>query len=568
MFPEESYDLVSLSIQHQNPLYDFLTTYTPRRLKSMFAYCEFLYYNSPQVFSTLKKFALYPVTDFRLETPQPKQRELYTKLINKHIKLKNHLIAASIDKYIYGNSFTSIYFPFQRFLECSKCTHKVNISNVDYKFRIAGKNFTFSYRCPQCSQTVVARVVDVHIKDPARIRLIRWDPKHIEIEHNDLTGDSIYYYTIPNKIQNQILNGDKYILETTPLEIIAAVAAKQTFRFSPGKIFHLRMDAPAGLSARWGIPPIIAAIKQFLYVAALRKANEAIALEHIVPMRILHPAQGSGASDPVISFSIANWINEMKFNIKAWRRDPLHLMFSPVPLGISQLGGQGRALMVGGEIADAEANILVALGVPKEFVYGGFQTSGGVLLRILENQLLNDTSALVDLAQWVIDNVAQFLNWEKITIDLEPFKLVDDVQQKMTLLNANEATGGALVSKTSLASMFGRDLEAERKMRLQEALDEQRFQIELQRKLKEQEERLMAMPQQQGLNYDQQAVIAAAQKIVNELMQMDSGMRRSRLHALQMEDFVMYSVVIQLLEQIQTDMAAEARAQARGAMSM
>jgi len=565
LFLEDTYNtLVSLSVQHQHPLFDFLTAFTPRRLKAMFLYCEYLYYNSPQIFSTLKKFALYPITDFRLETPQPKLRESYKKLLEKDIKLKNHLVAAATDRYIYGNSFTSIHFPFQRFLECPKCGHKVNMSHIEYKAKVVSKRIEFRYTCPNCNASVLGTVVDVYVKDTSKIKLIRWDPKNMEIDSNEITGESTYYYNIPNVLQNKIMNSDRNALETTPMAFLAAVAARKIFEFAPGKIFHLKTDAPAGVSTRWGIPPLVSAVKQFLYVATLRKANEAIALEYITPMRILHPAQGTSASDPTLAISMSNWIDQMKFNIRAWRRDPLHIMFSPVPLGISQLGGQGRGMLLSGEIAEAEASILVSMGVPKEFVYGGFQSSGGVILRILENQLLNDTSSMVELAQWVVDSIANFMSWPRTKIELEPFKLVDDVQQKMTMLQANDATGGTLLSRTSLAAMFGRELETERKLRLQEALDEQKFQAELQRRLQEQQRRLeaeMGPPQAQGLNYDQQAVIASAQQIVNEVLQMDEGMRRSRLHELQMEDFVMYSVVIQLLEQARVSQAAEIRSQ-------
>jgi hypothetical protein len=52
--------------------------------------------------------------------------------------------------------------------------------------------------------------------------------------------------------------------------------------------------------------------------------------------------------------------------------------------------------------------------------------------------------------------------------------------------------------------------------------------------------------------YDQQQVIAQADGLVQQFMQMDPSTRKSQLHQLQTEDLVMYSVVIQRLEQQQT----------------
>jgi hypothetical protein len=71
-----------------------------------------------------------------------------------------------------------------------------------------------------------------------------------------------------------------------------------------------------------------------------------------------------------------------------------------------------------------------------------------------------------------------------------------------------------------------------------------------------------------GLSYDQQAVIGQADGIAQQFMQMDPSSRKSQLASLQSEDYVMYSVVIQRLEQLQLDQRnqAVAAAQQQGAM--
>ena len=565
-FPDDSFDLIGQSVQHPNPLFDFLTTFAPRKLKTLFQYCEYLYYNCPQIFAALNKFAVYPVTDLKLETDNPTLRVKYKRLLEDTIHLKNILIKTSIDRYVYGNSFVSIYFPFRRFLTCPTCGESHNIKFLDYKFRANHKRAEFKFHCSRCAKSVVALVEDKKIKMPAGINIIRWDPKHIEIEHNQLTNESVYYHSILPELQDRIRKGDRHILNTTPLSFIYTVAQKKMFKFLPGHLYHMKADAPAGIDPRWGLPPITATIKQFYYVAVLRKANEAIALEHTIPFRVLHPEQPTNSSDPTITISIANWINETKLNLKAWRKDPLHLMFSPIPVGVTQVGGQGRALMVTGEITEAENNIIASLGIPREFIYGGLSaTGGGVTLRMLENQLLNDTTHLIDEAQWIANQCGKFMGWALINLDLEPFKLVDDVQQKMMLLQANQVAGGTLFSNTALASMFGRDIKQERDQRMQEQLDEQGFQSELNRKLQEKQQNLAdqarnATAAGQPQQYDQQQIMGQASQIAQQLLSMDPGSKRSQLHELQMEDAVMYACVVQALEQIQTSQEAQARA--------
>lgn len=562
-------DYVSHGIQHPNPLFDYLTTFVPRQLKSLFTYCEYLYYNSPQIFAALNKFAVYPVTDLIFETDNPKLKQKHKNLLENTLQLRTILTKTGIDRHVYGNSFVSVYFPFKRFLECTSCRTRVNIRHAEYKFKIKSKSASFMLRCGVCKQHNKAKLVDEKLRHPRGINVIRWDPKYIEIEQNPITGESEYFYRIPVGFRDRLRAGNKHLLATTPMAFIDCIAERKIFKFGQDKIYHMKADAPAGIDSRWGFPPLTSTLKQFFYTAVLRKANEAISLEHIVPFRVMHPTQPTQNSDPTITISLSNWINETKMNLKAWRRDPLHLMFSPIPVGVTNVGGQGRALMVTGEIVEAENAIIAAMGIPREFIYGGLSATGSsVTLRMLENQLLNYTTQLIDQAQWVSNKCAEFLGWKKVKLGLEPFKLIDDVQQKMALMQANQATGGQLLSTTSIASLFGRDIAKERKMRKQEMLDEQQFQWEVDQELKQLQQNLAeraraATQVEQPQGYDQQAVVAQADQIVQQLSGMDEGMRRSYLHSLQMEDFVMYSVVIQRWEEFQTQNQAMMRQQMR-----
>ena len=81
-----------------------------------------------------------------------------------------------------------------------------------------------------------------------------------------------------------------------------------------------------------------------------------------------------------------------------------------------------------------------------------------------------------------------------------------------------------------------------------------------------QQARQMAAQQQGagGLSYDQQAVISEAENIAMQLLQTDPSTRKSQLSSLQAEDYVMYSVVIQRMEQLQLDQKNQAMQQMMG----
>jgi hypothetical protein len=118
--------------------------------------------------------------------------------------------------------------------------------------------------------------------------------------------------------------------------------------------------------------------------------------------------------------------------------------------------------------------------------------------------------------------------------------------------------------------MFDVDASFERKQRKEDSLSDIRSQIEtereqqkLQTSLSQQSEQQAAAAQGGGLNYDQQAVIAKADEVVQQLVGLDEGSRRSQMDALQSEDMVMYSVVKERMQQQQQNQDQQMRAQAQ-----
>lgn len=554
---------------HGSPLFDFLTAFAPRKLKDLFRLCEYLYFNCAQVYSALTKFATYPITSITYTTTNVALRNKYTKLHTKRLRTLRALHRAAIDKYVYGNSFHSIYVPFIRFLECTKCHKQTNINMVEYKFNL--KKLLFTFDCAHCKRmNVRGEVRDKKLFEEEKISIIRWDPKLMDVDYNPITGHSEYFYTIPKELKERVAKGNKHVINTMPMEFLKTLQDDKIFKFNEGEIFHMKMDAPAGIEAQWGFPPLASTIKLFFYAAVLRKANEAIALDYVVPMRIISPRAASSNGDPVMQISLETWSANMKESVKKWRRDPLHIMWSPIPCDVTFLGGQARALLTLGEVQTAEDNIIAALGIPKEFIYGGFSALGsGIQLRVLENQLIFQTGDIKDFLQWLSDRIGRLLGWELIETDLAPFKFIDDVQQKTLLLQLNAASPDQQpwISKKTLGEPFDIDPDKEGDLLDQETLAGVRRQQKLQMEIQKLQNTLAAQVQaqqamgSQAIQYDQQAVIAQADQLVQQMQGFDPGTRRSQLHALQAEDAVMYAVVTMRLRDADTQSMAAMKQQ-------
>lgn len=544
---------------HPNPAFDYLTGFVPRKLKDLFKWCDFLSVDSAHIYAALKKFGELVITDIEYSTSNDGLRRQYKRLFEKTLKIKGALLVASLDKHIYGNHFTSFYQPFVRYLKCPSCEFLINIQHTDYQFTL--KKLEFRYRCKRCGKESAGKVVDRKIVDAHRLHIIRWDPKLIDIDYSPITGQSTYYYTIPEEIKEKVKRGAKHLINTMPKEFLEAIRDNKLFEFGKDAIFHVKVPSPSGFDQAWGFPPLTATMKLHLYTKILRKANEAIAQDHILPMRVMHPAATTGM-DPLQSISMARWQSELKGNIKRWRRDPLHMMFAPISVGVTNVGGDGRAMLTLGEVQEADKSIMAALGIPVEFLYGGLTKTGMEgTLRLIENQLQNHADDMNDLLQWYTDKAAKFLGWERLDTKLTPLRMVDDTENKNLILNmATGAAGAQVISMTTVLDKLGIDLEDERRKRLQEVIDEQKFQQEVKREVDKMQNTLAQQVQQAvsgaaGLNYDQQAVIAKADETVQQLSMLDDGARKSALHDLQVTDYVMYATVIQRLEEYENSMA-------------
>lgn len=546
-------------------MFDYLTGFVPRKLKDLFKWSEYLAFNSAHIYAVVRKFGEYPITRFVYDTPKEAEKSRHKDLFENILNLKGFLTKVSFDKWIYGNVFISLYEPIKRFLICKSCNQREDIKTADFKFDL--DKLVFKLPCRFCKAVGPAELLDEKLMDKTKLSFIRWDPKAIDIDYNPVTNEYIYYYTIPRNIVQQVRAGNKNMISHMPIEMLRSMQRKKTFKFADGQLYHLKVPGPAGVESHWGFPPITSAIKLFLFAATLRKANEAIALEHITPFRLIHPTANSANGDPLTTINLGDWKGEFETNYRQFRRDPLRIMIAPSPIGIQNIGGEGRALLTLGELQEAEKNIVLSLGVPMEFLQGGLgQTRGEITLRMIENQLQTHIEDLNGLLSWIEGKCSKFLGWEKIPVKLADFKMIDDTENKQAYFQLWQQQK---LDDSKIYEILSLDPEQVRANLKEQAIQQAKDQMEtevalhkLQNSLSNQAQQ-QAMTSQNNAQYDQQAIIAHADQIVQQMAGMDSGTRRSQLDALQGEDAVMYAVVKDRLEQQQQNEAQQAKAEAK-----
>jgi hypothetical protein len=308
----------------------------------------------------------------------------------------------------------------------------------------------------------------------------------------------------------------------------------------------------AGFASGWGIPPLMSTLKSYMYIAVLRRAAEAIGMEHITPQRILFP-QAANSSDPCIMSNIGRWQKEITQALERWRMDPNYVMTAPYPTGITNIGSQGRQLIPTEEVKDARMEMALALDIPPGIIMGDTNIQNSAIsLRILENQLTPYVQQLTDFTNWLIQQINAHLNREYCEIELVPFKLADDLLNKQMLMQVV----GSAVSRSTLQELLGLDPDREGDRMVQDQLSDHAAQQEVEQKIREKEENAAAQAQAAEQDtptpYNQQKMIAMAQEQAMQLIQVPYEERKSMLAQLQNEDYVMWALVSKQLEQLRS----------------
>lgn len=416
---------------YHTPYQDIAQTYLPVTVKELFQYTKYYYRTNPVIAPTIDKMAEYPITSFVIDQQDDEFKEKVLGLIDTDLELRENIIAMGQDWGVFGNSFVSILYPFIRYIICKKCGYRKNIEHTDKWKYTDGKWRMFCFNCKMDSE---AYIEDSWVRDPKRLKFHRWTVEQIDIQYNPFTGDREYYYRISPRERKLIQSGVKHYIAKTPKVFLSAVKNGKDVRLNKENLFHFKRTSISDDQLAWGMPVMYPALKEAFHWQVLRKANEAISFQYIIPLTIIFP-QPHGEANPYTHLNTSTWKNFVEGQINRWKRDPNHIPVMPIPLGSQQIFGNARALMVGPEMQQVADNIIAACQVPREFVYGGLSYSGtSVSLRMLENHFLIYREQMTRFLKWISCKIYTFLQWPKFTVRLSDFKMADDIQKKQFIM--------------------------------------------------------------------------------------------------------------------------------------
>lgn len=439
---------------YPSPFFDLSKNYIPSNIKTLFKYCHAFFHTDPFLSNVVRKITEYPLTDILYDEDTPtKVREKYDKILHENLQITTKLIEVGLDYNTYGNCFISRFLKFKRYL-VDPDTQK--------RYPTNSKDISWTYKKYKFYATIDGMEKEMDVEDEPintieAFKLVRWNPENIEIKYHPISGEKKYYYQIPNNLRKQIMMGDKFIIENTPLIFLEAVKQKKQVEFDNKNFYHFKKPGLSESDMGWGKPAILSAIRQIYYLQILKKGNEAIANEHIVPKKAISPAN-TATLDPLTQMNLPKWKGEMVSTIQKWRRDPNYIAVFPIPIAYQELGGNARGLMTTPEMKFIEETVINSQGVPIEFIKGGASWTGSsISLRIVENMFLTYRNQLMEFLNFfVIPAIQHHLKYPKVKLKFKKFKMTDDNSSKQLLLQLSEM---GKLSDHKLLDAFGYDYE-------------------------------------------------------------------------------------------------------------
>jgi len=438
---------------------NILNTYSndalPETVEEVFRWGELLWLQCGDYTQAVNKTIRYFLTEINISGDiNYKVREKYKSYFMKDLKILDKAYLVGRDLFMYGNAMLSHYDPFTRTLVCSKCSSSFPIENIEYAF---SQHSGFEGKCLACKRNVKFKRVDSK-NNTEKLSYIRWSPRDIHIEYNELTEDCEYYLSPSDASIDAIREGRRVYLNNTPWEFVEAALNNKKLRFDKGQLLHLAYEGIASLKNQlngWGLPPFMACFDQVIHLNMLKRFNEAILLEHLIPFRFISPPKGGPENDPLLDIDTGQFMEAVQQMIAEQKKNPTAIHTVPYPVNYQEIGGGAKNLAPVEMIQGAVDSLLNTMGIPMEFRDPNLKVDGPMLgLKVFEREQASFFSLLDVYLDWVKDKTAQKLLWENVEATWKPVSIQEDQlsrQIKMDMLGANK------ISNTTALSSFNID---------------------------------------------------------------------------------------------------------------
>ena len=479
-----------------NPFRTYSNFVYPRTMKDVLIWAQYLWERNAQYRTSLQKVVSYFVSDVTV-IQENQNNEVDNDAVNqfKELLTDTYDILPQVLQFgeelaAMGNVFLSMERVFTRELLCPTigCGWSQRLKNLvkgrDYEWN--GAEFTGV--CPRCGRKVKWVIKDIKSQDEQGrlIRFVYRSAEDMRVQYNRLTGTFKYLYKLPADVSAAIKRGDVVYLEDTPKVFLdAAVKGDQFIEFPEDMFLSMRTKTLSNMDRLykgWGMPLFMVAFDNVIRRQHLDKFNEAVAMDYLIPTRILSPAPQNlkaGIDDPNrMPMSGATWRANMSQALKGRITNPTQWILSPVPVQEIQVGGNKD--MIPTELLEYETTQMLAdMGIPQEFRQTNFQVVAPTMgLRMFERQWIHFAKNLNYMVRFVADVIARAHHIENMQCTLDMTSFVEDDMNKQVCLQLMQ---GGMIAKTPVLKRLGIDYKEDLKLQMQEQKDQEKAALEQQK---------------------------------------------------------------------------------------
>jgi hypothetical protein len=553
--------------KYPNPFCDIASEYMPTSVYEMFDLAEYLWNTMPPFREISCRVVRYFLTEIELEGGDDNEREEFKLFLDENLNLVRELGAIGDDFLCYGQSFFSINFPFDRFLMCPDCGTQYKSGLIQQKFKADPRDPSYEAVCPKCDDGRFKRFIRVDRRSPdkSRVRVNRWNPRHIKIEFHPISKSKRFYLDLSadGVFAQKIREGNEFMLNEAPWPIIKTCCAGSNllFQFSKDKVYHLGAPTLAGMYFHgWSVPPLLSSFKLAYYIQLMRRFDEAMILDYIVPFRVMYPENTAAGQDSLMAFNMGSFVNELKQMVARKRKNITDIQIAPFKIGYQLLGGEAKMFSPKENILQSSNELLNNCGYPAELYNGTLNWQVmPVALRMFERRWGDLVYGLNAATNWLIQECAKHYGWSKeISGKLRSVTLADDLERKALAL---QGAAGGDISKGTAYSAFGMKFEEEQGR----VLEEQRMIAKLQQEAQEEDQAQQLgggqggdPAQQGGYQPSMEDIRSQAQSLATQLLfQVPEGQRRSQLMKIKQTNPTLHALVIQSMDEQRRQMASQ-----------
>jgi hypothetical protein len=327
------------------------------------------------------------------------------------------------------------------------------------------------------------------------IYIKRWPIKQMRIVAHQYGGKPDYFYEVPPQDVQQIQAGNKKYLESVPWGLVQSVRSGTLFQFSDNMVHHFSLGNLSDIKmGNWGLPPVIAGFRDAYLAQILKRNNESIALDHMLPIRMVTPASVGVGGDFMKSVNIGSFGQQVMRSVERARKDPTGWQWMPLPVNYQLLGGEGKAFVVPELLEQAQADFLNGLGVPVELYRKTLSAQAAPFAaRLFEAGETHFLHGLQTTLTWLVDRISAILNWIPCEVTLTKPTHADDIERRMLML---QMMMQGVAAEQDVLTLFGLDWKDTFKKRQSEQEFKMRSEKEYMDKMRkaEENEQIMSAP--------------------------------------------------------------------------